>query len=115
MDEGAAAVTIARVWLKVTTLFARVATKLAPEIVTGVPGVAIAGLNPLIVGAMVELTVKAVALVAEPFGEVTLIGPVVAPPGTIATMDVVVAEVTVAVKPLNRTVFWLGVELNPVP
>ncbi len=54
-------------------------------------------------------------LVADPFGEVTEIVPAVAPGGTVATSWVVVAEVTVAVVPLNITVFWLGVGLNPAP
>ena len=44
-------------------------------------------------------------------GAVTWMGPVVAPAGTLVTMEVAVEEVTVAVMPLNFTVFWLGVVL----
>ena len=43
--------------------------------------------------------------VAEPDGAVTLIVPVVVPAGTVATSVVVEADVTVAVVPLNFTVF----------
>ena len=46
---------------------------------------------------------------------ITLIGPVVAPAGTVATIEVVVAEATVALTPLNRTVFWLAISLKPLP
>lgn len=74
------------------------------------------GVKLVIVGAPVaERTVKAALLVFEPPGDVTPIGPVVAPEGTVATMLVVVDDVTVAVVPLNVTVFWLGVVLKPVP
>ncbi len=38
-----------------------------------------------------------------------------APEGTVAIILVGEAEVTVAVTPPNFTVFWLGVEENPVP
>lgn len=54
-------------------------------------------------------------LVALPDGEVTAIGPEVAPVGTETTSCVASAEVTVADVPLNVTEFELGVELNPVP
>jgi hypothetical protein len=46
---------------------------------------------------------------------VTLIGPVVAPLGTVAVNTVVDAVSTVAVVPLNFTVFDAGVALKPVP
>jgi hypothetical protein len=68
-----------------------------------------------IVGAELPLTVKDVVLVAVPLGVVMVIGPVVAPEGTLVTIRVKVAEVTVAAIPLNATVFWLAVALNPVP
>lgn len=42
-------------------------------------------------------------------------GPLVAPAGTVVVNDVVLAAVTTAVVPLNFTVFWVGVELKPVP
>jgi hypothetical protein len=84
--------------------------------VTAVPMAPIAGLRLVMVGApLVAVTTKLVLLVADPAGAVTLIGPVVAPAGTLVTMEVAVEDVTVAVTPLNLTVFWLGVALKPVP
>jgi hypothetical protein len=73
--------------------------------VTLVPATPIVGVNPVIVGAPGVPTTNAVLLVAVPAGEVTLIGPVVAPAGTEVTIRVAVAEVIVAVTPLNVTVF----------
>ena len=73
--------------------------------VTLVPATPIVGVNPVIVGAPGVPTTNAVLLVADPAGEVTLIGPVVAPAGTEVTIRVAVAEVTVAATPLNVTVF----------
>jgi hypothetical protein len=74
------------------------------------------GLKLLIVGALlVAVTVKDALLVAEPDGDVTAIGPVAAPPGTVATIWVAADELTVAAVPLNVTVFSLGVALKPVP
>ena len=59
----------------------------------------------MIVGAVWFPTVNTFALVVEPNGDVTPIGPVVAPDGTEATILVAVAETTAAVRPLNVTVF----------
>ena len=96
----------ARAMLNLTLSFAAVVSKLVPVIVTAVPGVPMVGVNPVIVGAPVEaVTVNESILVAEPAGAVTVIGPVVAPEGTVVTICVAVAEVTVAVVPLNLTVF----------
>ena len=93
-----------------------VAEKFAPLIVTAVPGVPIVGLKLEIVGAPLEVvTVNEPLLVAEPAGEVTLIGPVVAPDGTVVTICVEVAEVTIAVAPLKVTVSWLALVLKAVP
>ena len=61
------------------------------------------------------VTVKSVALVAVLPAMVTLIGPVVAPAGTVVVMDVVVLAVTTAVVPLNVTVLFAGVVLKLVP
>ena len=105
----------AKVALKATRLLAATGSKLVPLIVTVVPAVPIFGVKPLMVGAAEPLTVKGVLLVARPKGVLTVIGPVVAPDGTLVTICVDVAEVTVAVVPLNLTVFWLTVELKPVP
>jgi len=56
-------------------------------------------------GALAELTVKLDALVAVVCPATsTVIGPVVAPLGTVAVIDVAVEAVTVAVVPLNFTV-----------
>ncbi len=46
---------------------------------------------------------------------VTESGPVVAPAGTVARRVVLVAEVTVAIVPLNWTVSFAGVGSNPWP
>jgi hypothetical protein len=51
-------------------------------IVTAVPGGPLDGVNPLIVGGGL-VTVKLPLLVAVPFGVVTLIGPLLAPVGTV--------------------------------
>jgi hypothetical protein len=60
-------------------------------------------------------TVKEAALVAVVAPTVTLMDPVVAPLGTVAVNIVVEAVSTVAVVPLNFTVFEAGVALKPVP
>ena len=75
------------------------------------------GVNPDMVGGPgVGVTVNDAALVALPEGLVTVIGPVAAPDGTLVTICVVVAELTVAVMLLkNLTVFWLACELKPTP
>ena len=62
-----------------------------------------------------EMTVKVPELVAVPAGVVTVIGPVVAPTGTVTANWVKEAAVTVAVIPPNSTVFCPGVVLKPVP
>jgi hypothetical protein len=98
--------------LNLRMLFAGLVSKLVPEIVTAVPGVPMAGVNPLMVGApVVEVTVNTALLVAEPVGVVTPIAPVVAPAGTLVVICVAVEEFTVAATPLNVTEFWLGVVL----
>jgi hypothetical protein len=53
--------------------------------------------------------------VALPFGLVTLSGPLVAPFGMAATMLVPLEYMMVAATPLNETVSWLDIVLNPVP
>ena len=63
------------------------------------------GVTEEITGALAELTVKFDALVAVVCPATsTVIGPVVAPVGTVAVIDVAVEAVTVAVVPLNLTV-----------
>jgi hypothetical protein len=60
-------------------------------------------------------TVKGCGLVAVPLVFTTVMGPVVAPLGTVVVIELVVEDETVAVVPLNFT--WLadGVGLNPKP
>ena len=88
---------------------------MVPVIETLVPTAPIVGLNPVTVGASEAPTTNEVLVVAVPEGVVTLIGPVVAPGGTLVTICVAVAEVTIAATPLNETAFSLGVVLNAVP
>ena len=82
-------------------------SKLVPVIVTVVPGAPIVGVKFVIVGApeAADVTVNALLLVIEPTGQLTPIGPVVAPAGTMVTSCVRVAEITVAPTPLKVTVF----------
>ena len=82
-----------------------VVAKFVPVIVTGVPIAPIAGVKPPIVGVAWFPTVNIFALVSKPDGVVTLIGPVVAPEGTEATILVAVAETTAPARPLNPTMF----------
>src|SRR5262249_12486848 len=64
--------------------FASTVSKLVPVTVSGVPATPRVGEKLVIVGARLALTtVNAVALVAEPPGDVTAIVPVVAPDGTV--------------------------------
>src|SRR4029453_3782448 len=77
--------------------------KFVPLIWTEVPTGPLVGLNDVIVGAPVAVTVKFVELGAGPLGVVTEMGPVVAPEGTVALMRVAFCTVkVVADTPLNR-------------
>jgi hypothetical protein len=71
----------------------------------------------VIVGAPVEVTMNGALVVVDPPDPVlvTPIGPVVAVAGTVVTILVDVDDVTIAVTPLNVTVFDAGVVLKPVP
>jgi hypothetical protein len=60
-------------------------------------------------------TVKFVLLETEPALVLTLMGPVVAPAGTVTIRLVAEAETMLAVVPLNCTVFCEGVALKAVP
>ena len=75
--------------------------KLVPLIVTVVPTAPLVGVKLVIVGG--GITVKVLLLVAVPPGVVTLTGPVVAPLGTVAEIEVSDVTVKVALVPLNRT------------
>jgi len=76
--------------------------KFVPLIVTLVPAGPLPGVKLVIVGGL--STVKLLALLAVPPGVVTLIGPVVAPLGTVAAIEVDEFTVKLALVPLNRTV-----------
>jgi hypothetical protein len=108
-DVAVAAVTVARVPLNLTVLFAAVAIKLDPEMFTVEPGMPEGGLMPVIVGAG---TVKLTADTAVPPVVSTETGPVVAALGTATVSDVADADVTVAGVPLNLTVLFAGVVLK---
>jgi hypothetical protein len=101
--------------LKVSLSRLGLPSKFAPVIFTTVPGTPTVGVNDVIVGRPASPTVKTSVLAAEPVEFATPMGPVVAPAGTMATIDVVVAELTAAERPLNVTVFPPGVEEKPVP
>src|SRR6266480_1358738 len=58
---------------------------------------------PLTVGVVVSPTVKLAALLAVPPGVVTLIGPLVAPAGTVVVIAVAEFTVKLALVPLNST------------
>src|SRR5262245_15701963 len=97
-------------------LLVGIGSKLLPVIEMSVPGVPIVGVKPVIAGTPVEVvTVKGVLLVADPAGAVTVIKPVVAPRGTLATSSVGLADERVAAAPLKVTVVAPGVPSNPVP
>src|SRR4029453_13525550 len=111
-----ALVAIAGARWKIGRFWDGVVSKLVPAMATAVPGTATVGVKLVIVGApLVAVLVKWVLLVALPPGLVTAIGPVVAAAGTVTVSWVGVAAVTVALVPLNWTVFEAGVALNPVP
>jgi len=76
--------------------------KFVPLIVTTVPTGPNVGENDVIVGAP-AVTVKFVELVAVPDGVVTVIGPVVAPDGTVVEIFKVELTVKLALMPLNFT------------
>jgi hypothetical protein len=87
-----------------------------PEIVIGVPAAATVGVKLVTVGSpFPDVTVKLPELVAVPLGDVTWMGPVVAPVGTVVKIWLVVAELTIAFVPLKLTVFCPAVLLKAVP
>jgi hypothetical protein len=108
-DVAVAVVTVARVPLNLTVLFAGVALKFDPVMLTVVPGQPEVGIMLVTVGAGTEkLTVDT----AVPPVVVTETGPVVAPLGTTTVSEVSVAAVTVAVVPLKLTVLFAGAVLK---
>jgi hypothetical protein len=92
----------AEAMLNKSLLFAIELSKFVPVIETAVPTVPMFGVKLVMVGSPFAVpAVKFALLVAVPFGATTLMGPVVAPVGTLAVICVVVALITVAVVPLN--------------
>jgi hypothetical protein len=88
--------------LNVRRLLLAMSSKLVPLIVTAVPAIPTAGVNPVSVGALLDaLTENESALVPVPSGAVTEIGPVLAPAGTVTTKRVELASMIDAVIPLN--------------
>ena len=91
--------------LNVTALLAGVVSNLVPEMDTDVFDVPIVGVKLVMVGTVEAVTVNEAPLVIDALGVVIAIDPVVAPDGTVVTILVVLAEVTVAATPLKVTVF----------
>jgi hypothetical protein len=78
-----AALTTAWLTFKLSSSFAGVELKLVPTMFTAVPAIPLLGLKLVMVGKpLLEVTVKFWVLVAEPFGLITEIRPVVAVDGT---------------------------------
>src|SRR5437870_384862 len=109
-----AAVTWARAFPVARTSLLADVSKPVPVTVTEPPTEATPGEKPVIDGPAGP-TVKEPDDVPVPPGAVTLIVPVVAPVGTVATIFVAVDETTVPTVPWNLTVSCDGVALKPVP
>ena len=101
MPVAVLAVTVVSVPLNLTVLAEGVVLKLVPVMITVVPTNPEVGVKPVIVGVVAVLTVNGVALVAVLPDTVTVIGPVVAPVGTVVVILVAVLAVTTASVPLN--------------
>lgn len=106
------AVTRAATPLNVTLLLVEVALKLVPVKITVAPTAPLFGVKSVIVGVG---TMKLVELLPVIPLNVTEIGPVVAPTGTVVVILVVVEVVTTLEMPLNFTVFSDGTLLKLVP
>ena len=96
-------------------LLVGVVLKFVPVMVTLVPMGPEVGAKLVMVGVTGTDTTKLVVLV--PIWQLTwtLIGPVVAPPGTVVVMLVAVLAVTVAATPLNLTMLFPGTGSKLVP
>lgn len=101
---------VAAVPLKVTVLVLWLEPKLVPEIVTVAPTAPVAGDRFAILGATEKLNPP----LAVPLTVTTTL-PLVAPEGTVATIDVGLQPVAVAGTPLNVTVLVLCVASKLVP
>ena len=105
-------IAVAVVPLKATALVPCVAPKAVPLIVTAAPTAPVAGVKLVMVGN----TVNATPLLFTPLAFTTTL-PVVAPAGTVATIDVVLQlPIVIAVVPLNFTVLlpWVAPKFVPV-
>ena len=117
IEVDVAETTVGKLAFNITRLLEATVSKLVPEIVIEVDTGPRAGLKLVIVGCpLFAVTVKVADDEADPAGEVTLIVPLVAPAGTMATNSVAVAELTTAVVPSKRTEISLelGYGWNPV-
>jgi hypothetical protein len=108
-----AAATTAATPLNVIRLSAGVVLKLLPVIVTVAPTAPLEGLKLEMAG--VGKTVKLEALVTVTPLVLTVIGPLVAPTGTVVVILTAVEAVTTAKIPLNLTILLAGVVLKFVP
>jgi hypothetical protein len=107
--------TVAAVPLNFTVLLAGVVLKFVPVMVTVFVGNPDVGVKLAIVGSVALTTVKFVADVPATPATATVIGPVVAPVGTVVVIEVAVDAETVAAVPLNFTVLFAAVVLKFVP
>jgi hypothetical protein len=107
------AIVVAAVPLNDTVLVPWVEPKVAPVIVTDAPTAPVVGDRLVMLGA--ATTVKLTPLLFTPLAYTTTL-PVVAPVGTVATIDVALQLVTVAAVPLNFTVPvpWVDPKFAPV-
>jgi len=112
IDVAAQLVTVAGVPLKLTVPVPCVEPKLVPVMVTAVPTAPDVGDNFVMLGA--ATTVNFTPLLATPLVLTTTL-PVVAPVGTVATIEVALQLVIVAFVPLNVTVLVPWVALKPEP
>jgi hypothetical protein len=108
-----AAVTFAALPLNLTMFSPITVLKFVPVIVMIVPEVPLVGEKPDMVG--IVSTVKSLTEVAVCVPTSTVILPVVAPAGAVTVSVVVVAAVTLALVPLNLTVFSLVTMLKFAP
>ncbi len=90
-------------------------SKLLPLMVTGTPATPMLGVKLAIVGARAPPTTKAVLLLVVPPVIATLIGPVVAPAGTVVMILVLLEAMTLATVWLNVTRFLFAKALKPLP
>jgi hypothetical protein len=101
--------------LKLTELVVKpVPLKFVPVIVTTVPVGPNVGVNDVIVGRGATVTVKLVELTPVPLGVVTRIGPVEAPVGTVAVIDVDEFTVNVVAATLLNVTEVAPVKFAPV-